>query len=199
VPNWSGWEILLVAAIGYLLGSIPFGLVLTRLAGRGDIRSVGSGNIGATNVLRTGSRPLAAATLVGDMAKGTVAVMLGALFGEIGAVIAGFAAFLGHLFPIWLRFRGGKGVATYLGVLAGLGWWLAALFAGVWLVMAFATRFSSASALAASIIVAITLFAVGPASTGAFIAVMTSILWLRHRDNIRRLMAGTENRIGGNL
>src|SRR5690349_9118172 len=140
------------AVVGFLLGSIPFGLLLTRFAGLGDIRSIGSGNIGATNVLRTGNKKLAAATLVGDALKGTVAVLLaGWLWGPQAAIVAGLGAFLGHIFPVWLRFRGGKGVATYLGVLIGLAWPVAILFAIVWLAMAYLTRYSSLSALTASV------------------------------------------------
>src|SRR6187549_1930698 len=137
--------------IGYLLGSIPFGLILTKLAGTQDLRSIGSGSIGATNVLRTGNKGLAAATLLGDALKGTVAVVIAGYFGgPNAAMLAGLGAFLGHLFPVWLKFKGGKGVATYIGVLLGLFWPAAAMFGAIWLAVAFATRYSSASALAAS-------------------------------------------------
>jgi len=196
VPDGLSWKLLLAAAVGYLLGSIPFGLLLTRLSGKGDIRDIGSGNIGTTNVLRTGSRPLAAITLAGDVLKGTIAVLIGAAVGEFTALVAGFAAFLGHLFPIWLKFHGGKGAATFLGVLAGLNWWLAVVFAAVWLISAAITRYSSASALAASAVAALVLIFLGPAATAIGVSLMALILWVRHRDNIRRLLAGTESRIG---
>ncbi|MHA1158631.1 MAG: glycerol-3-phosphate 1-O-acyltransferase PlsY [Alphaproteobacteria bacterium] len=196
MPDGLSWKLLLAAAVGYLLGSIPFGLLLTRLSGKGDIRDIGSGNIGTTNVLRTGSRPLAAITLAGDVLKGTIAVLIGAAVGEFTALVAGFAAFLGHLFPIWLKFHGGKGAATFLGVLAGLNWWLAVVFAAVWLISAAITRYSSASALAASAVAALVLIFLGPAATAIGVSLMALILWVRHRDNIRRLLAGTESRIG---
>src|SRR5512144_361752 len=147
----SGEMFLVVAfGLGYLLGSIPFGLILTRLAGLGDVRQIGSGNIGATNVLRAGSKKLAAATLVLDALKGTAAVLLAAQWGETPAMLAGLGAFLGHLFPVWLGFRGGKGVATYIGVLLGLYWPAGVAFCVVWLLVAFATRYSSLGALVAS-------------------------------------------------
>ena len=133
-------------AFGYLLGSIPFGLILTRMAGLGDVRSIGSGNIGATNVLRTGNKKIAAATLAADMLKGTVAVLIGWRFGLEAALAAALGAFLGHCFPVWLKFKGGKGVATYVGVLIGLFWQAALVFAGVWLAMAFVFRYSSLAA-----------------------------------------------------
>ena len=182
--------------IGYLLGSIPFGLIFTRLAGFGDIRSIGSGNIGATNVLRTGNRPVAAATFLGDGLKGTVAVIVGAYAGgPTVAMLAGLAAFLGHLFPVWLGFKGGKGVSTYIGVIAGLWWPGAVFFCAAWLATAFTTRISSASALTASLLTPIVLiFAGWPLALLA--AVMSLILWWRHAENIRRLVAGSESRIG---
>ena len=149
--DWSSAVLCLAAfACGYLLGSIPFGLILTKLAGLGDVREIGSGNIGATNVLRAGSKPLAAATLLLDAAKGTAAVLLAAHWGETAAILAGLGAFLGHLFPVWLGFRGGKGVATFIGVLLGLYWPAAVAFCAVWLITAFATRYSSLAALVAS-------------------------------------------------
>src|SRR6201996_3579808 len=145
--------------LGYLLGSIPFGLVLTKFAGTQDLRSIGSGNIGATNVLRTGRKGLAAATLIGDMLKGTVAVIIAGYFGgPNAAMLAGLGAFLGHLFPIWLKFKGGKGVAVYIGILIGLFWPAAILFCAIWLVLAFALRYSSLSALTASVITPIVLW-----------------------------------------
>jgi len=196
--NGTGFATDLAAVvIGYLLGSIPFGLILTRLAGLGDIRAIGSGNIGATNVLRTGNKGLAAATFLGDGLKGTVAVVIGAaLAGTPGGMIAGLAAFLGHLFPVWIGFRGGKGVATYIGVIAGL-WWPGAVFFGVaWIATAFATRISSASALTASLLTPIVVLVFAGWQLALFFLVLSLILWWRHAENIRRLLAGTESRIG---
>ena len=182
---------------GYLLGSIPFGLILTRIAGLGDIRAIGSGNIGATNVLRTGNKGLAAATLVLDALKGTAAVLFGGMIaGPMVATIAGVAAFLGHLFPIWLGFKGGKGGATYIGVLAGLCWPAAIVFGGVWLATAVVTRFSSASTLLASLVTPIAVYFLSTPGTATLFVGMTALLWWRHADNIRRLMAGTETKIG---
>lgn len=191
---------LLIAAalLGYLLGSIPFGLVLTRFAGTQDLRSVGSGNIGATNVLRTGRKGLAAATLMADMLKGTVAVIAaGAFAGPDGAMLAGLFAFLGHVYPVWLRFRGGKGVATYIGVLLGLFWPAALLFCAVWLIVAVASRYSSLSALLASVVTPIFLLWLGQPMLAGLFALLTLALWFFHRSNITRLQAGTEGRIGG--
>src|SRR5215213_1106516 len=150
--TWSlAWPLGFSAlALGYLLGSIPFGIILTRFAGLGDIRNVGSGNIGATNVLRTGRKGLAAATLLGDALKGTVAVLIAWNWGPNAATVAALGAFLGHLFPVWLGFRGGKGVATFLGCLIGLNLWAALAFAAIWLAVAFTSRYSSLSALVAS-------------------------------------------------
>jgi glycerol-3-phosphate acyltransferase PlsY len=183
-------------AIGYLLGSIPFGVVLTRLSGGPDLRSVGSGNIGATNVLRTGKKGLAAATLLGDMLKGTVAVLLGAEFGPPAALLAACGAFLGHLLPVLLGFKGGKGVATFLGCLIGLFWPAALAFAVVWLGIAFITRYSSLAALVASVVSVATLLAFhlfGAALVFTFLAIL---LWVKHAQNIRRLLSGEESRIG---
>jgi glycerol-3-phosphate acyltransferase PlsY len=182
--------------VGYLLGSIPFGLLLTRFAGLGDIRMIGSGNIGATNVLRTGKRGLAAATLVADVLKGTVAVLVGGLLGGPAALVAGFGAFIGHLWPAWLGFKGGKGVATYLGVLLGLSWPAFIVFALVWLVVAAISRYSSLSALLASLAAPIALFVLGHQAMAVLFVVLTALLWWRHIPNIRRLMAGSESRIG---
>ncbi len=182
---------------GYLLGSIPFGLVLTRLAGMGDIRNIGSGNIGATNVLRTGSKVLAALTVLGDGLKGTAAVLIAAHFGGPDlAVTAGFAALIGHCFPIWLKFRGGKGVATFLGIALGLSWWVMAIAAGIWLAVAAISRFSSLSALIASAAMPVLFFVFDQRQYGELFVVLAIILWIRHRANIRRLFAGTETRIG---
>lgn len=194
----SPFLIYLVAiAIGYLLGSIPFGLVLTRLAGTQDLRSVGSGNIGATNVLRTGRKGLAAATLIGDMLKGTVAVIIaGALGGPTAAILAALTAFLGHLFPVWLNFKGGKGVAVYIGVMLGLFWPAAMVFCLAWLACAFTSRYSSFAALCASAVTPIFLWWFGIANVALLATVLTILLWYMHRENIKRLQAGTESKIG---
>ncbi len=192
----------LPAAVGYLLGSIPFGLLLTRFAGLGDIRSIGSGNIGATNVLRTGHKGLAALTLLLDGLKGTLAVWLGykigAEFGLAtdGALLAGLSAFLGHIFPVWLGFKGGKGVATYIGVIGGLAWPGALIFCAAWLGTALITRYSSASALVASITTPILLFALGHVPESLLALLMTLLLLWKHSANISRLFKGEEPKIG---
>ena len=193
----AGFPLLLFALVfGYLLGSIPFGLILTRMAGLGDVRSIGSGNIGATNVLRTGNKKLAAATLVLDMLKGTVAVLIAGIASPEAAIIAGFGAFLGHIFPVWLKFKGGKGVATYLGVLLGLFWQGALIFAAVWLIVAYTSRYSSLAALVAAIIVPIALYIIGVHQIAALFLVLTIIVFIKHRANIQRLVSGTEGKIG---
>ena len=182
---------------GYLLGSIPFGVLLTRIAGGPDLRSIGSGNIGATNVLRTGRKGLAAATLLCDMLKGTAAVLLAAHFaGHDAALAAGLGAFIGHLFPVWLKFKGGKGVATYIGVLIGLAWPSALIFCAMWLVVAALTRYSSLSGLIASALTPPVLWYFGHSDTALLILVLTVLLWVMHRANIQRLLAGTEGKIG---
>jgi glycerol-3-phosphate acyltransferase PlsY len=183
--------------IGYLLGSIPFGLVLTKFAGTQDLRSIGSGSIGATNVLRTGRKDLAAATVVCDVLKGTLAVFIAsALGGPEAAMLAGLAAFLGHLFPVWLKFRGGKGVATYIGVLLGLFWPAVPVFGVLWLATAATSRYSSLSALVASFVTPIFLWWFGHPALASLFAVLTLLLFYAHRENIKRLQAGTEGRIG---
>ena len=188
---------ILALVIGYLLGSIPFGLVLTKFAGTQDLRSIGSGNIGATNVLRTGRKGLAAATLLCDMLKGTVAVVIAGYYGgPNAAMLAALGAFLGHLFPVWLKFRGGKGVAVYIGVLLGLFWPAAVVFCAVWLTTAFTSRYSSLSALVASFVTPLFLWWFGHAALASLCAVLTLLLFYMHRENIRRLQAGTEGRIG---
>ena len=197
--NWSlAWPYFLAAlAIGYLFGSIPFGVILTRSAGLGDIRKVGSGNIGATNVLRTGRKSLAVATLLGDALKGTAAVaLLGHLWGPNAALLAALGAFLGHLFPVWLGFKGGKGVATYVGCLIGLKPLAALAFAVIWLVGATVTRYSSLSGLIASAAMPPALWWLGERQMAELFVVLTLVMWWRHRENIRRLAAGTEARIG---
>jgi glycerol-3-phosphate acyltransferase PlsY len=187
----------LALALGYLLGSIPFGVLLTRLAGVGDLRAVGSGNIGATNVLRTGRKGLAAATLVLDALKATAAVVLGAaLFGPTAGLAAAAGAILGHLYPVWLGFRGGKGVATFLGGLIGLAWPAALAFAVVWLAVAGLTRYSSAGALAATVVSPLVAWAIGLPEVGYVFALLAALVWFKHSANIRRLLAGTETKIG---
>jgi acyl phosphate:glycerol-3-phosphate acyltransferase len=187
----------LALILGYLLGSIPFGLILTRLAGTEDLRSIGSGNIGATNVLRTGRKGLAAATLLLDALKGTVAVIIaGYLAGPEAAMLAGLGAFLGHLFPVWLKFKGGKGVAVYIGILIGLFWPAAALFGAVWLTTAVISRYSSLSALLASLVTQLSLWWFGHPALSLLFAPMTVLLFYKHRANIERLLKGTEGRIG---
>ncbi|MBO6726148.1 MAG: glycerol-3-phosphate 1-O-acyltransferase PlsY [Rhizobiaceae bacterium] len=188
---------------GYLLGSIPFGLVLTRVAGLGDVRNIGSGNIGATNVLRTGNKGLAAATLLLDALKGTAAVLIASTYGIELGLIAGLGAFLGHLFPVWLLFKGGKGVATYIGVLLGIAFlpllwaWVPVLvFAGVWLAAAIILRYSSLSALLAAIITPAVTWTVGLGDIAAGLAFMSLLLILKHHANIRRLLSGNESKIG---
>jgi glycerol-3-phosphate acyltransferase PlsY len=188
---------LLAIVIGYLLGSIPFGLVLTKFAGTQDLRSIGSGSIGATNVLRTGRKGLAAATLICDALKGTAAVLIAGTYGgPEAAMLAGLAAFLGHLFPVWLNFKGGKGVAVYIGVLIGLFWPAAVVFCVLWLATAATTRYSSLSALVASFVTPIFLWWFGHPALAALFAVLTLLLFYAHRENIKRLQAGTEGRIG---
>ena len=183
--------------LGYLLGSIPFGLILTRLAGTQDLRAIGSGNIGATNVLRTGRKGLAAATLVCDALKGTLAVVIAGYFdGPNAAMLAALGAFLGHLFPVWLKFRGGKGVAVYIGVLLGLFWPAALVFCVIWLATAFTSRYSSLSALVAAFVTPIFLWWFGHPALASLCAVLTMLLFYMHRENIKRLQAGTEGRIG---
>ena len=182
---------------GYVLGSTPFGLILTKLAGMGDVRKIGSGNIGATNVLRTGNKKLAALTLLGDMLKGTLAVLVAANWGNETANLAGMGAFLGHLFPFWLKFKGGKGVATYIGVLLGLFWPAFLLFAFIWLSCAYFTRYSSLSALVASALMPFVLVGFGEWQLAELFAVLSALLWLKHKPNINRLLNGTESRIGG--
>lgn len=205
--------ILPAALVGYLVGSIPFGLIFTRLAGYGDVRKIGSGNIGATNVLRTGNKGLAAATLLFDVLKGTAAIALGmwvaALFHDAAAssipldlavtpagYVAGAAAFLGHVFPVWLGFNGGKGVAVYIGVLIGLAWKAALVFCAIWLAVAVIARYSSLSALASSFIAPFAAYYFHGATAGGVAALMSIVLIFKHRSNIQRLLAGAEPKIG---
>lgn len=193
-----GWaNLAIVLLFGYLLGSIPFGLVLTKMAGLGDLRSIGSGNIGATNVLRTGNKKLAAATLLLDALKATAAALIAhAVFGHNAALFGGFAAFIGHLFPVWLGFKGGKGVATYIGTLLGVAPLMVLVFAVAWLSVAFITRYSSLSALVATLVIPVVLWILGVEEVAVVTAVMTVITYWRHKQNIERLIAGTESKIG---
>jgi acyl phosphate:glycerol-3-phosphate acyltransferase len=191
---------------GYLLGSIPFGLIFTRMAGLGDIRAIGSKNIGATNVLRTGRKDIAIATLLADMLKGTAAVLLAfyiandpntsILERNLGALVSGFGAFIGHVFPVWLKFRGGKGVATYIGVLLGFFWPAALAFGAIWIAVAFISRYSSLSALVASVLIPLILYVTVGVQAAGFFAVMSLILIAKHHANIARLRSGTETKIG---
>ena len=224
MPVALSLPVLLSLAVGYLLGSIPFGLLLTRFAGLGDIRQVGSGNIGATNVLRTGHKGLAAATLALDALKGTVAVHVATLIGlyvsmselraltsaggsgvagmgalkslPLYAMAGGFGAFLGHLYPAWLGFKGGKGVATYIGVLLGLYWPAAVGFCAIWLLVAYATRYSSLAALLASLLAPLVVWAMGAADVAVLLVPLSALLIYKHRGNIARLLSGEEPKIG---
>lgn len=187
----------LVAVLAYLLGSIPFGIVITRAMGLGDLRSIGSGNIGATNVLRTGSKGAAAATLLLDAAKGGVAVLVArAALGEDAAQLAGLAAFLGHLFPVWLRFRGGKGVATFLGIVLALAWPVGLACCATWAVIAAVTRISSLAALFTAAMSAFWVFLFNRGDMLLLVMVLTILVYARHAENLKRLKAGIEPKIG---
>ncbi|TYP67176.1 acyl-phosphate glycerol-3-phosphate acyltransferase [Stutzerimonas stutzeri] len=188
---------ILWAVFGYLLGSVPFGLVITRALGLGDLRQIGSGNIGATNVLRTGNKGAALATLLLDSGKGAIAVLLARHFGgETAAILAGGAAFLGHCFPIWLRFKGGKGVATFLGTVIALNWPLGLIACATWALTAAITRISSLSALLAAALAPVFAWGLGRTDIAAVAAFMAVLIFIRHHANISRLLAGTEPRIG---
>jgi acyl phosphate:glycerol-3-phosphate acyltransferase len=192
LPTWA-----IAFAFGYLAGAIPFGLIITRLAGTQDIREIGSRNIGATNVLRTGRKDLAAATLICDALKGTAAVLAAFRFaGSDAAIAAALGAFLGHLFPVWLKFKGGKGVATFIGLLIAFAWPVALGFCAIWLIVAAATRYSSLSALIASAATPVMLWAFGEAREALLFAALAALLGAMHRANIARLVAGTEGKIG---
>jgi glycerol-3-phosphate acyltransferase PlsY len=182
--------------LGYLLGSVPFGLLLTRAAGLGDIRKVGSGNIGATNVLRTGRKGLAAATLLLDALKGLVAVLIAHQFGQLAAVGAAAGAVLGHMFPVWLSFRGGKGVATTLGVTWGLAWPVGAIACAAWLLVAAVFRYSSLAALLSIVVAAVASWFLTDQRAALLLSLLVPLVWLRHHENISRLLKGTEPKIG---
>ncbi|MSP77164.1 MAG: glycerol-3-phosphate 1-O-acyltransferase [Rhodospirillaceae bacterium] len=188
--------VLAALVFGYALGSIPFGLLLTRAAGLGDIRKVGSGNIGATNVLRVGGKGLAAATLLLDAAKGLVAVLIARQFGLEPALGAAAGAVLGHLFPVWLGFKGGKGGATILGAFLGLAWQVAAIGAGLWLLIAVTLRYSSLATLSATALAALAAWWLAPQPVAILASLLVLLVWAKHHENIRRLLAGTESKIG---
>ncbi len=189
-------QLLISLLLGYLLGSVPFGLILTRMFGAGDIRAIGSGNIGATNVLRTGRKGLAAATLIGDALKGTLAVVIASHVGEGNALVAAFGALIGHIFPVWLGFKGGKGVATFLGILIGMAWPVAIGFAALWIAVAAAFRYSSLAALVATAATPVAFIVLGNRPEAILFVVLAAIVWWKHAANIARLRAGTESRIG---
>jgi len=188
--------LILPVAVGYLLGSIPFGMVMTRLAGLGDIRHMGSGNIGATNVLRTGHKGIAALTLLLDGGKGALAVLLFASAGADVAMLAGAAALLGHIFPIWLKFKGGKGVATALGILLAATFNVGALACLTWLIIAFFTRYSSLAALIAVALAPYFAWALDAPDTALLAVFIAPVVWIRHLENLRRLLSGDEMKIG---
>ncbi|WOF74208.1 glycerol-3-phosphate 1-O-acyltransferase PlsY [Parvibaculaceae bacterium PLY_AMNH_Bact1] len=196
--SWSAAMPYYAAAlfVGYLLGSIPFGLIITRFAGLGDIRDIGSGNIGATNALRTGNKWVAGATFLGDMSKGAAAVLLARQFGPDLAVIAAFGALVGHLFPVWLRFKGGKGISTYIGVLLALAWPVGLLFCATWLVVALIFRMSSLSSLVASLLSPVYFVWVDQWQMVELSVLLVILVFYAHRENIRRLLSGTEPRFG---
>ncbi len=201
MPDPFDWSLalpyyLVALVFGYLVGSVPFGLIFTRLAGLGDVRTIGSGNIGATNVLRTGNKGVAAATLLADLLKGTVPVLIGLQWGPDTGIIAGFGAFLGHILPVWLRFRGGKGVATYIGVLLGLFWPAALCFCAIWLTVAAIFRISSLAAFVAAVATPAVLFWFGRVQEMELFIVMGIIIFITHRANLSRLVKGEESRIG---
>ncbi len=193
---WYAVHVAVPLAVGFLLGSVPFGLLLTRAVGLGDIRAIGSGNIGATNVLRTGNKPLAAGVLVLDALKGFAPVLIASFFGPIAPAAAALGAVLGHMFTPWLAFKGGKGVATTIGALWGLSWPLGAITCAAWLVLALVFRYSSLAALISiALAAACSWFTLDPRAA-AVVTLLVPLVWARHHENIRRLLAGTESRIG---
>ena len=189
--------VIAVASCAYILGSIPFGMIIAKIMGLGNLRDIGSGNIGATNVLRTGNKFAAFLTLVFDMGKGAAAVLLaGYFFGQTAAQIAGVFAFLGHLYPVWLKFKGGKGVAVFLGLLLAINIWAGLATCLTWLVTAIAVRISSASALVASLLAPVWLYLSDTKSGVFFVIIMTLLIWVKHKENIKRILQGTEPKIG---
>jgi acyl phosphate:glycerol-3-phosphate acyltransferase len=195
--SWYAAQVGAPFVLGYLLGSIPFGLLLTRAAGLGDIRKIGSGNIGATNVLRTGNKGLAAAVLLLDALKGFAPVMIAADFeGPVAAVAAALGAVLGHMFPVWLGFKGGKAMATTIGVLWSLHWPLGAIACGAWLLLAALFRYSSLASLVSVAVSAIAAWRFLEPAAAAVVNIIAVLVWIRHHENIRRLIAGTESKIG---
>ena len=195
--NLSLTAIIAVASLSYMLGSVPFGIVIAKVMGLGNLREIGSGNIGATNVLRTGNKLAAFLTLMFDAGKGVVAVLLaGYFFGQTAAHIAGLFAFLGHLYPIWLRFNGGKGVEVFLGILLAINFWVGLATCLTWLVTAIIIRISSASALVASLLAPVWLYLIDTRSGVLFVVIMTQLIWVKHKENIKRILKGTEPKIG---
>ncbi|GGC02009.1 glycerol-3-phosphate acyltransferase [Novosphingobium endophyticum] len=190
-------EWILALALGYALGSVPFGIIITRLAGAGDLRSIGSGNIGATNVLRTGRKGLAAATLLLDLLKGLAAVLIAAQVWPDWSWLAALGAFLGHCFPIWLKFRGGKGVATTAGIAFGLAWPAGLAYAATWIGLLLATRISSVAGMSAALVAPLVALTLGEQRPALVLAVIAAIVLFQHRENIARLRAGTEPKVGG--
>jgi acyl phosphate:glycerol-3-phosphate acyltransferase len=189
--------LILTAVLAYLLGAVPFGIIITRAMGLGDLRQIGSGNIGATNVLRTGNKAAALATLILDAAKGGVAVLIARwLLGEDAAQLAGLSAFLGHLFPVWLRFRGGKGVATFIGTLIALAWPIGLAVCATWLVTALITRTSSIAALVAAASSGVWIFYFLEGRLLVLVFLLTVLVYIRHAENLKRIKAGTEPKIG---
>jgi glycerol-3-phosphate acyltransferase PlsY len=193
---WYTVHVAVPLLFGFLLGSIPFGLLLTRAAGLGDIRSIGSGNIGATNVLRTGNKTVAAAVLLLDALKGVAPVMIASFFGPIAPAAAALGAVLGHMFTPWLGFKGGKGVATTLGVMWGLAWQLGAIACALWLLFAFLFRYSSLAALISITLTAVASWWLLDPRAAAVVTVLVPLIYIRHHENIGRLLAGTESKIG---
>ncbi len=198
--SWEfSWPYILAAFAGsYLIGTIPFGLLLTRFAGTADIRSIGSGNIGATNVLRTGRKALAAATLVLDVAKGSAAVLIAALYGPDIAIVAAAGVLIGHIFPVWLKFRGGKGVATSLGIMLVLSWPVGLAAFAIWITVLLVTRYSSLAALTATLATPILMHFLATPQKTEFAVGLTALIWLRHWSNIKRLVRGEETKTGRN-
>lgn len=191
-----GMDAILAALIGYFLGAIPFAMILTRLAGAGDLRTIGSGNIGATNVLRTGRKGLAALTLILDLLKGTAAVLLARHFFPGTEIVAAAGAFFGHLYPVWIGFKGGKGLATYAGILFGLFWPMGVGYSAVWILLLLITRISSVAGLGAAAVAPVLAWGVGRPYYVSVLVAISMIAFLKHRENIRRLIAGTEPKIG---